>query len=371
MLGNTGFDMSCARCGEAVETTAHRLWECRLNLPFRQILDQQLSSLGVLYNLPPCATRCGLFPKANLLSVADSVAIQEYLLGVQAHATDALACFKRGVPIPPPCPDNITRLPLGKIYEVALPPLKKTKRKIDDIQAVGANIIVSSLEVGRNRLDSSQVSDRGFADDDDATSPSPTIYTASQAELFPRLAALPRREYRTDVTLSTDGSATKLDDGARAGWGLTIAIQGAPSLLDFCGPVVTCTWHHLYQGADKLTNNTGELSAIIFALKWLASSPYQGATLEYDSSYAANITCRLNRPHSSFTLALAARLAYDRVGELGKTVTWKKVISHTGDELNERADQLALAGASGILRSRPHALLRQVLQSSRDAPGEY
>eukprot|EP00966_Prymnesium_polylepis_P139636 3226439-Prymnesium_polylepis.1 len=43
-------------------------------------------------------------------------------------------------------------------------------------------------------------------------------------------------------------------------------------------------------GAQKATNNTGEVSAIIAALRWAMGQNFQSVCVRFDSEYAANQT---------------------------------------------------------------------------------
>ena len=69
--------------------------------------------------------------------------------------------------------------------------------------------------------------------------------------------------------------------------------------------------------------------------------------VEYDSAYAAGVAQRHIRARANLQLVLRLRHIFDQVA--GRVV-FRKVESHTGQFLNERADHLADCGASGILR---------------------
>ena len=56
------------------------------------------------------------------------------------------------------------------------------------------------------------------------------------------------------------------------------------------GPVITDQTHNDYIGAQNLSNNTGELTAINEALKWIIETkpePGSHVNISYDSTYAA------------------------------------------------------------------------------------
>eukprot|EP00959_Pyramimonas_sp_CCMP1952_P412069 8634773-Pyramimonas_sp.AAC.1 len=78
-----------------------------------------------------------------------------------------------------------------------------------------------------------------------------------------------------------------------------------------------------------------------------ARAPAEDAlfVLEYDSTYAADVIRRRVRPRRNLTLVLRSRRILDRVRS---PIAWKKVSSHTGHYLSERADQLAARGAAGM-----------------------
>ena len=65
-----------------------------------------------------------------------------------------------------------------------------------------------------------------------------------------------------DIVLHMDGSASL--DPASAGWGVFFS---SPASL--WGPVITDCTDSDWIGAPRPTNNTGEISAIYHALKWV------------------------------------------------------------------------------------------------------
>ena len=75
-----------------------------------------------------------------------------------------------------------------------------------------------------------------------------------------------------DVVLYTDGSAS-LSSGT-AGWGV-FAHRSDTSETSLWGPVITDTAEFNWIGTSRPTNNTGEISAIYHALKWLARDSKQ------------------------------------------------------------------------------------------------
>jgi ribonuclease HI len=108
-----------------------------------------------------------------------------------------------------------------------------------------------------------------------------------------------------------------------------------------------------YIGAQRHTNNVGELSAFYFSLSWvvdfIASSPSSPSfIIEYDSEYAAGVAQRHLRGRANLQLVLRLRHLFDQVA---CQIAFRKVESHTGQFLNERADHLADCGACGLLRN--------------------
>jgi ribonuclease HI len=141
-----------------------------------------------------------------------------------------------------------------------------------------------------------------------------------------------------------------------AGWGFTASIPGFAHLIDFAGPVVTSPLNPYFAGAKAPTNNTGELSGILMALSWLLAAwedliiPFAPVRFEFDSDYAANMARRVWKPRENIALILAVRRLLDRV-PAQVPVTWAHVFSHTGNDLNDRADLLAKVGAKGEFRA--------------------
>ena len=84
--------------------------------------------------------------------------------------------------------------------------------------------------------------------------------------------------------IATDGSATD----SSAGWGPCIARQSINHLLDFCRPTALNALAPSCVGATCHTNNVGELTAILFTLRWVAlRTRNETVVIQYDSDYAA------------------------------------------------------------------------------------
>ena len=158
--------------------------------------------------------------------------------------------------------------------------------------------------------------------------------------------------------LYTDGSA------AHGGGGWAVVIYDAPPSRpvppDYVlyGPVVTAVWDPNFLGAERGTNNTGELTAIAEACVWLKERGPErdiggevlGAEIHYDSEYARDIAVRVAVPKSN--LALANRVA-DLVDEVRRLrpLRFRHVKGHSVDVGNDAADMFADKGAQG--RSSP------------------
>lgn len=145
---------------------------------------------------------------------------------------------------------------------------------------------------------------------------------------------------------SNVGSAAK--QGA-AGWGFVV-LRGE-DVLDFYGPVVFDKANPLFLGCTCGTNNTGELSAIGMALRWLVEADVSSlpCTIFYDSKYAANIAQAIWKADKNEDLARTVQ-GFFRVAKAARSIVFKHVKGHSGDTWNERADKNADKGASGALQ---------------------
>lgn len=289
---------SCVRCGAEAEDTMHRLWDCPENAVFRHALDEAVPGNHFPNRLPPCMTRCGIAPKDLMkkhnLCATQVIAIQRYLLDVNAAATLAIADPTRHTR-----PSEHIRA--ENLYASELPPCRRRKARPPADSSHEAR-------VERSRL------------------PAPL-----RADIF---------SHEVDGVVSVDGSF----DNGRAGWGFTVALPGARTTLDFAGPVALST-HYGFIGAEIHSNNTGELSGLFFALRWVATQ-FRGPRIiiEFDSTYAAGIACKRIKLSRNLALAMAVRIAHELVCV---PIVWRKAAAHTGSILNGHADSLAKYGAAG------------------------
>ena len=137
----------------------------------------------------------------------------------------------------------------------------------------------------------------------------------------------------------TDGSGQE----AGAGWGW-VAVQGEEEKRARRGPVVLGEKSEGWRGAERATNNTGELTAILEALEWAASSGVGKVVIRYDSQYAACMTRGEWKAKVNKVLVDQCRKALGRAEGKGCEVGWKHVKGHSGDKWNDRADRLADEG---------------------------
>ena len=323
--------VSCPRCGEPCETLHHRLWQCPLNATAYDHLVAQLSTPGVLNNLPTCLRRCGLAPSGCNIAVADVCAVQTYLVTVNEHATLYNAArsdigIVAGKAIPVAVTTSDRRRPIQDIYDAALPPLKRRKKQGHAVRPI---------------------------DDTNNANADPVRPMQDHGVRFPFPTPQPTPiNHGNDLHLVyVDGSAMQVQESDVAGWGFCLISTQFTDIVDCCGPVVTSTASTAYCGARQATNNVGELQAMLLALRVIYALDLTGTvTICYDSEVAASLIQRKFRANANFRLVINARNAYDKVTACCP-INWQHVYSHTGDIFNNRADALAKYGAfSGITR---------------------
>ena len=131
-----------------------------------------------------------------------------------------------------------------------------------------------------------------------------------------------------------------------AGWGIHI-----PQLnISYHDKVITNNTHPMWVGAAHLSNNTGELTAITFALMWAHFHVADhNICVAYDSSYAANCTQGTWAPTNNHSLVETAQ-RWLRLCQEKAHVSFRYVPAHTQQTdwwsiNNEQADYLAKQGA--------------------------
>ena len=156
----------------------------------------------------------------------------------------------------------------------------------------------------------------------------------------------------------TDGSMRAHVANARAGWAF-VAVDISRSLANnnreesvlqaHYGPVNVTPGGGGYDGATRHSNNTGELTALLRAVRWVAAQPV-GDRLELcvDSTYAIGIALGRFVPRAR-NAELARRVQQEyaclRASRPPGTVTIRHVRAHARSPGNETADRLAKLGA--------------------------
>ena len=149
---------------------------------------------------------------------------------------------------------------------------------------------------------------------------------------------MPQQE-RAIVEIYTDGSGG--DEGSGAGYGWVRVEEQEKEVASGAGAVSISSGDTEFIGADKHTNNTGELSAIYWGIKAAEREGLSEVVIRYDSKYAAGMARGLWRPKSNKELVQRVRKA---VQDATCTIWWKHVKGHSGDKWNDRADELADEG---------------------------
>ena len=142
------------------------------------------------------------------------------------------------------------------------------------------------------------------------------------------------------VEIWTDGSGGQRNVTG-AGWGFVV-VKGGVEIHAAYGPVLMGAGGH---GAERGTNNTGEITAVIEAMRWVESEAYGSVTIVYDSEIAAKMTQGAWRAKANKGLVANARRAF-RDLKKRVAVSWRWVKGHSGERWNERADELAGKGAA-------------------------
>ena len=166
------------------------------------------------------------------------------------------------------------------------------------------------------------------------------------------------------LSIYTDGSGGTQQQQQTAGWGAVFYPNTNPGpednwLVALYGPVLTQNYDPLWLGATTHTNNTGEVSAIGEACRWLLSyidlrppfAPPLSATILYDSMYAYGVTTRLTTPTCNHGLVETVANLVTRVRSKIQ-LTFQHIKGHSGVHGNDIADQFADRGTQS--RISPH-----------------
>eukprot|EP01042_Synura_sphagnicola_P036564 gene36564-biopygen10004 len=158
-----------------------------------------------------------------------------------------------------------------------------------------------------------------------------------------------------------DGSASGRQSAPPrlAGWGLTVLSSNQPEPhSDQYGPVITDPSEPDFLGASAPTTNTGEVSVVIWALRWIEARPLAPTQalvdICSDSFYAMDHTAGL-LPTQDWGLLPKGDLLHSASNALESLVTrgihlaFRKVKAHSSlrdrdATLNDRADRLAKRG---------------------------
>ena len=157
--------------------------------------------------------------------------------------------------------------------------------------------------------------------------------------------------------LYVDGSCLgnqNVDHLTPAGWGLVV-VEGDNGLgtgkgkiiFEDSGLVETDLGAENYFGAEVGSNNTAELTAFIYALRWvLIQSDDRPAVIRADSQYAGNIASSKWKAKKNKELAKYVQSLWNEVSSQ-KEISWSHVHAHRGHRWNERADHLAARATNG------------------------
>mgnify|MGYP003305712678 FL=1 len=159
------------------------------------------------------------------------------------------------------------------------------------------------------------------------------------------------------ITLYFDGSCQEnrnVTVETPAGWGVVV-VRGDSGLgkgdgeviEELSGPVIVSPDEEGFLGAEVGSNNTGELSAMAHALRWLLmEGSTDPVTLRGDSQYALKISTGEWRAKANRELAARVQALWDEVTSL-RTVVAEHIRAHRGHRWNERADHLAWRACIG------------------------
>ncbi|MCY4062896.1 MAG: hypothetical protein OXG53_11060 [Chloroflexi bacterium] len=140
------------------------------------------------------------------------------------------------------------------------------------------------------------------------------------------------------IVIYTDGACDIHADNQPGGWAAILQAVGED------GEVIKETV--ISGGDEKTTNNRMELTAVIKGLKLLNRAT--GLTIVSDSRYVIDIASGSKKVAKNKSLWKEFFLAAE-----SHFIEWRYVAGHSGDELNERCDRLAVAEKDK--RARPRA----------------
>ena len=165
-------------------------------------------------------------------------------------------------------------------------------------------------------------------------------------------------------TDGSGGSSGSAEAPQQAGWGVAVFDVENPDMTTtwraaLYGPVNITPYDPIWLGARVHSNNTGEVSAIGEACRYLLRIHQQlpqdhprRATIYYDSTYAYGVVTRLTKGRENTELIDTVASLLEATRRIFQ-VDFKDVRAHTDIYGNEAADRLAGRGAAG--RISPHA----------------
>ncbi len=151
-----------------------------------------------------------------------------------------------------------------------------------------------------------------------------------------------------EIVVFTDGSGpASAEVEGSAGWGVVVLEEGMDP-LEYCGPVNCHIGERFFFGAIEKTNNTGELSAVIMALKYLleVDTSERPVCIRPDSKYASDMTQGLKNAHTHHRLVSEAQRLFQEV-RAKRRVRFEWIQGHSGNVWNGTADTLAHIGKTG------------------------
>ena len=160
-----------------------------------------------------------------------------------------------------------------------------------------------------------------------------------------------------EYSIYVDGSCLEnmnVSKNTLAAWGMVV-VKGDSQLgkgkgeiiFENSGLVITNPDSDEYFGAEVGSNNTGELSAIAHALRWLLINDGESVVeICTDSTYAGNVASSSWKAKANKKLAKSVQDLWEEVS-LKQKLTWRHVRAHRGHKWNERADHLAIRAVQG------------------------
>ncbi len=158
------------------------------------------------------------------------------------------------------------------------------------------------------------------------------------------------------LSIYVDGSCIEnrnVGPNTAAGWGFLV-VEGDRGLgkgngkpiHEEAGKVITDSKNKQWIGAEVGSNNTAELSAMVYALKWVITEcPNTSVTIRADSMYALRITDGSWKAKENKVLAERSQMMWKEARKICN-IDSAHVKAHTGHRWNERADHLAFRAQS-------------------------